>query len=47
LATQLDSAGHGIDALWTEYKKSGARALRDQLIVHYAPVVKTQPVKAA
>jgi RNA polymerase sigma factor for flagellar operon FliA len=40
LATQLDSAGHGIDTLWAEYKKSGARALRDQLIVHYAPVVK-------
>ena len=40
MATQLDSAGHGIDALWAEYKKTGARALRDQLIVHYAPVVK-------
>src|SRR5665213_1784809 len=40
LATQLDSVGHGIDALWAEYKKTGARALRDQLIVHYAPVVK-------
>ena len=33
-------AGHGVDALWAEYKKTGARALRDQLIVHYAPVVK-------
>ncbi len=40
MATQLDTAGHGIDALWAEYKKSGAKALRDQLIVHYAPVVK-------
>jgi len=40
LATKLDSVGHGIDALWTEYKKSGARALRDQLILHYSPVVK-------
>jgi len=40
LATQLDTAGHGIDALWAEYKKTGAKALRDQLIVHYAPVVK-------
>ena len=40
LATQLDSAGHGIDALWAEYKKTGVKALRDQLIVHYAPVVK-------
>ena len=40
MATQIDSAGHGIDALWVEYKKTGAKALRDQLIVHYAPVVK-------
>ena len=40
MATQLDTAGHGIDALWAEYKKTGAQALRDQLIVHYAPVVK-------
>ncbi len=40
MATQLDGVGHGIDALWTEYKKTGARALRDQLIIHYAPVVK-------
>lgn len=38
--TQRESAGHGIDALWTEYKKTGDRHLRDQLIVHYAPVVK-------
>ena len=35
-----ETAGHGVDALWAEYKKTGARALRDQLIVHYAPVVK-------
>ena len=46
MATQRDTvgrretAGHGVDALWAEYKKTGARALRDQLIVHYAPVVK-------
>jgi RNA polymerase sigma factor for flagellar operon FliA len=40
LASQVDTAGHGIDGLWTEYKKTGNRALRDQLIVHYAPVVK-------
>ena len=32
--------GHGIDALWAEYKETGERKLRDQLIVHYAPVVK-------
>ena len=36
----MDTAGHGIDGLWAEYKKTGNRALRDQLIVHYAPVVK-------
>jgi RNA polymerase sigma factor FliA len=40
LTTQADTAAHGIDRLWAEYKKTGAQALRDQLIVHYAPVVK-------
>ncbi|HLG66944.1 MAG TPA: hypothetical protein VKV36_03630, partial [Acidimicrobiales bacterium] len=40
MTTEPDTAGHGIDRLWDEYKKSGDRALRDQLIVHYAPVVK-------
>ena len=40
MATKLDTVGHGIDALWTEYKETGERKLRDQLIVHYAPVVK-------
>lgn len=29
-----------IDRLWAEYKDSGSRALRDQLIVHYSPLVK-------
>jgi RNA polymerase sigma factor FliA len=29
-----------INHLWTEYKSSGARELRDQLIVHYSPLVK-------
>jgi RNA polymerase sigma factor for flagellar operon FliA len=37
---QDDTAGQGIDRLWAEYKQTGERALRDQLIVHYAPVVK-------
>ena len=32
--------GHGIDGLWSEYKKTGGRALPDQFIVHYSPVVK-------
>jgi RNA polymerase sigma factor FliA len=29
-----------IDRLWTEYKLGGQRELRDQLIVHYSPLVK-------
>ncbi|MFZ6004925.1 MAG: RNA polymerase sigma factor WhiG [Actinomycetota bacterium] len=29
-----------IDRLWVEYKESGQRELRDQLIVHYSPLVK-------
>jgi len=32
--------GHGVAGQWTAYKKSGTRELRDQLIVHYAPLVK-------
>ncbi|MGC8463412.1 MAG: RNA polymerase sigma factor WhiG [Acidimicrobiales bacterium] len=40
MAAQDDTAGQGIDRLWAEYKQTGERALRDQLIVHYAPVVK-------
>jgi len=31
--------GH-IERLWTEYKDSGDRETRDQLIVHYSPLVK-------
>ncbi|HEY9558372.1 MAG TPA: RNA polymerase sigma factor WhiG [Acidimicrobiales bacterium] len=29
-----------IDALWADYKSAGTRELRDQLIVHYSPLVK-------
>jgi RNA polymerase sigma factor for flagellar operon FliA len=29
-----------IDRLWADYKGSGEQSLRDQLIVHYAPLVK-------
>ena len=29
-----------IDRLWAEYKQSGQREQRDQLIVHYSPLVK-------
>jgi RNA polymerase sigma factor for flagellar operon FliA len=31
---------HGPARQWAEYRRSGARELRDQLIVQYAPVVK-------
>ena len=36
---ELDDPGE-IARLWTEYKDSGATPLRDQLIVHYSPLVK-------
>ncbi len=36
----IGGEGHGVDDLWSEYKRTSARHLRDQLIVHYAPVVK-------
>ncbi len=29
-----------IERLWTDYKKSGGQAARDQLILHYSPLVK-------
>ncbi|MHB1709948.1 MAG: FliA/WhiG family RNA polymerase sigma factor [Acidimicrobiales bacterium] len=38
--TDHDVGGGGIAGLWSAYKASGTRLLRDQLIVHYAPVVK-------
>ena len=48
VATRVEIAGqdtadpieHGVARLWAEYKRTGERHLRDQLIVHYAPVVK-------
>ena len=30
----------GIDSLWSEFKQSGARTLRNQLIIYYTPFVK-------
>jgi RNA polymerase sigma factor for flagellar operon FliA len=37
----LDEQAPGqIDRLWTDYKSSGDREIRDQLIVHYSPLVK-------
>ena len=35
-----DPIENGVARLWAEYKRTGERHLRDQLIVHYAPVVK-------
>ena len=35
-----DSAERGIDALWVEFKQTGDQALRNQLIIYYAPFVK-------
>ncbi|MGH2675049.1 MAG: sigma factor, partial [Actinomycetota bacterium] len=29
-----------LKALWTEFKESGAQQAREQLILHYAPLVK-------
>jgi RNA polymerase sigma factor for flagellar operon FliA len=42
MVSRLDTADgdHGVVRLWSEYKRTGARDLRDQLIVQYAPVVK-------
>lgn len=34
------AAGAGVDSQWAAYKASGDRALRDSLIVRYAPLVK-------
>ena len=35
-----DRPPDGIDDVWARYKASGERTLRDQLILHYAPLVK-------
>ncbi|MFP5320494.1 MAG: RNA polymerase sigma factor WhiG [Acidimicrobiia bacterium] len=35
-----DLASADIDRLWSQYKQSGSRRARDQLIVHYSPLVK-------
>src|SRR5437867_8782984 len=34
------SEGTGIDALWRELKATGDPAIRERLILHYAPLVK-------
>jgi RNA polymerase sigma factor for flagellar operon FliA len=35
-----DDVAAQINGLWAEYKAQGSRAVRDQLIVHYSPLVK-------
>lgn len=36
---EQDAVGQ-VDALWAQYKANGARSERDQLILHYSPLVK-------
>jgi len=40
LSTTQESAERGIDALWSEFKGTGAQTLRNQLIIYYSPFVK-------
>ncbi len=37
---QDDQAREALDRLWHTYKETGAQASRDELIVHYSPLVK-------
>jgi RNA polymerase sigma factor for flagellar operon FliA len=40
---ELDEPSHAtveIDRLWNEFKRTGSRALRDKLILHYSPLAK-------
>jgi RNA polymerase sigma factor for flagellar operon FliA len=36
----VDDEANRIERLWADYKAAGGRDLRDQLIVHYSPLVK-------
>ena len=40
VSTALEPAERGIDALWVEFKQTGAQTLRNQLIIYYSPFVK-------
>jgi RNA polymerase sigma factor for flagellar operon FliA len=40
LSTTEESVERGIDSLWTEFKRTGAQPLRNQLIIYYSPFVK-------
>ena len=39
-STAQEPADRGINALWSEFKQTGAQALRNQLIIYYSPFVK-------
>jgi RNA polymerase sigma factor FliA len=40
LSTTQEPVERGIDALWVEFKRTGAQTLRNQLIIFYSPFVK-------
>src|ERR1700728_4665397 len=40
VSTAQESAEAGIEGLWSEFKATGARAIRNQLIIYYSPFVK-------
>ena len=40
VSTALEPTERGIDALWVEFKQTGAQTLRNQLIIYYSPFVK-------
>lgn len=37
---ETDEASLPTDVLWSDYKRTGSRELRDMLIVRYSPLVK-------
>ena len=39
-STAQESAEAGIESLWSEFKRTGEQALRNQLIIYYSPFVK-------
>ena len=43
----MTTGDDGTTRLWTEYKRSGDRQMRDQLIVLYSPLVKYVAARVA
>jgi RNA polymerase sigma factor FliA len=39
-STAEECAQRGVEGLWSEYKRTGAQELRNQLIIYYSPFVK-------